>query len=146
MNPGPMTGKQYTFLFGICLKYDGLFDDLPVVQASLNPLISVAALLDSGAGISVLTDDFAPVVGIPSVQSGIQDVWRGLGSEVNGYIHDNIKMELAGKPICCPVLFVPEHTLSVRGIPLILGRECVFRQLGPVMFHETQKDKYIYIE
>ena len=137
--------KKYSVAFGKRLPYAELFGGvLPVIRVSLNEYVDVLALIDTGAEISLLTTEFAPVVGISNLESGEKVEYIGLHDTVEGFRHQ-VRIGIEGRFIDCPVMFVEKHGLSELGVPLILGRERVFEQIGPIMFQEINGLKYIYL-
>ena len=124
-----------------------MFDTLPIVWVTLPASRTrVFALFDTGCDISLLTYDYAAGVGILNVAAGQKATLRGLSGELEGYIHEEVSLILKDRLIRCPVFFIERHPLDARGVPLILGRDCVLEELGPVAFHETKDGaKHVYL-
>lgn len=83
-------------------------------------MISIA-LVDSGATISIFTQDIAQKLNLP-INKGKEIYLGGVGGRIKGYIHD-IKLEIADKKLSIPVVFSYEYTVSFN----LLGRQGVFK-------------------
>lgn len=153
INVTSLKHKIHSAWFSERYQYPDLFGGkYPVVRVSLSEQVDVWALLDSGCDVSLLTSDFAPPLGISDVTSGVSTgVWgmsddsNNSNSGLSGHRHENVNLNVQGKSISCPLIFLDNHIFAEVGIPLILGREGVFEQLGPILFYETNNSRSVYI-
>ncbi len=87
------------------------------------------ALIDSGATISIFTQDIAQRLGLP-INKGEETFLGGVGGRIKGYIH-KMKVILANQNLIIPVVFSYEYTVSFN----LLGREGVFKNFK-ITFYE----------
>ena len=94
--------------------------------------VTTAAIIDSGAAISIFHGSLAALLGI-AVESGEKRIFQGASAKLIGYVH-NIRMAVAGKEFECEVVFSDELNTSFN----LLGRKSVFENFK-VVFNEAQK-------
>lgn len=83
-------------------------------------IIDSAALVDSGATVSIFRSDVANSLGL-SIEKGSEIYLGGVGGRIRGFIH-KLKIETAGKIFLCPVVFSHEYLVSFN----LLGRSAFF--------------------
>ena len=78
------------------------------------------ALVDSGATISIFTQDIAQKLDL-QMDKGKKIFLGGVGGRIKGYLH-NMELEIADKKLIAPVVFSYEYTVSFN----LLGRQEIF--------------------
>lgn len=107
-------------------------DFFPVIDlyiAYMSSLERTYALIDSGATISVFTNDIAQRLGLP-INKGKEIFLGGIGGRIRGYIHE-VKVILTNQNLIIPVVFSYEYSVSFN----LLGREGVFKNFK-IVFEE----------
>jgi len=87
------------------------------------------ALIDSGATISIFTQDIAQKLNLP-INKGEEIYLGGVGGRIKGYMH-KMKVKLANQNLIIPVVFSYEYFVSFN----LLGRESVFKNFK-IIFEE----------
>lgn len=99
-------------------------DYFPVIRLTTyheNYLFRTAALVDSGATISIFQIDVAENLHV-NIDRGKEIYLGGIGGRIKGYLHE-IDLEIAHKKFLAPVVFSYEYSVSFN----LLGRERVFK-------------------
>lgn len=107
----------------------------PMVDITLSKghkIITVKALVDSGASFSVFRPEIARYLGI-AIEKGKSLYLEGLGGRIFGYLH-NISVQAGKKRFKCKIVFSNELTISFN----LLGRDNFFKYFL-VMFDERRK-------
>lgn len=107
----------------------------PVIKISLvykNTKLTVDALVDSGANISIFAADVAESLGI-DVESGKEVFLTGVGGRILGYEHF-LNVEIAEKRLRCPVIFSQEFLVSFN----LIGRKGIFDKFT-ICFNEAKQ-------
>jgi predicted aspartyl protease len=89
------------------------------------------ALVDSGATISIFSEEVAETLGI-EIEKGKKTILGGVGGRIVGYIH-KVRIRVAGKEFLCPIVFSREYLVSFN----LLGRDGFFRRFR-IIFEEKQ--------
>lgn len=111
----------------------GLYFPIIPLQLSLkDKIVDTAALIDSGATISIMQVDIAEQLGI-KLESGKEIFLGGVGGRIKGYIHD-LSVGVAGKKFVMPVVFSREYLVSFN----LLGRSSFFENFA-ITFREKRK-------
>lgn len=113
------------------------FPIIPVIFHHQGKLIDTAALVDSGATISIFKSDVANHLGL-IIEAGQKIFLGGVGGRIKGYIH-KLEIETAGKRFFCPIVFSYEYLVSYS----LLGREVFFNKFRIIF--EEQKN-YLRLE
>jgi len=95
------------------LDKDGQY--FPVVEVTLRQakqVITVKALIDSGASFSVFHPEIAEYLGI-KMEQGKKVYLTGIGGRILGYLHKVI-LDLDGKTFECKLVFSPEFKVSFK--------------------------------
>jgi len=79
------------------------------------------ALIDSGATISIFTQDIAQRLNL-TINKGKETFLGGVGGRIKGYIHE-VKATIAHQILTIPIVFSYEYDVSFN----LLGRQEVFR-------------------
>ncbi|OGG03929.1 hypothetical protein A2W14_05685 [Candidatus Gottesmanbacteria bacterium RBG_16_37_8] len=108
------------------------FPIIPLRFYHNNTTIDSAALIDSGATVSVFKKEVAKQLGI-EIEKGIEIYLGGVGGHIKGYIH-RLKIQIAGKEFLCPVVFSHEYLVSFN----LLGRQEFFKRFR-IIFEEKKK-------
>ena len=107
----------------------------PVIKLSLihkDIKLTIGALVDSGANISIFGADVAESLGI-NIESGKEVYLSGVGGRILGYEHF-VDMEIGGEVFRSKVVFSREFLVSFN----LLGREGVFDRFM-ICFDEKRK-------
>ena len=107
----------------------------PIIKTSLiyeDIKLAIAALVDSGANVSVFGADIAESLGI-DIESGKKIFLGGVGGRILGYEH-NIGMEIAREQFQAKVVFSREFLVSFN----LVGRRDVFERFT-ICFNEKRK-------
>lgn len=108
----------------------------PVIKLALlykNSKLTMDALVDSGANISVFGTDVAESLGI-NIESGKEVYLSGVGGRILGYEH-TIKFEIDQTVFDSKVIFSREFLVSFN----LVGREDVFDKFI-ICFNEKSKE------
>lgn len=108
----------------------------PVIKLSLihkNSKLTIEALVDSGANISIFGADVAESLGI-TIESGKEVYLSGIGGRILGYEHD-IEMEIGDEIFHSKVVFSREFLVSFN----LVGRTNVFDKFI-ICFNEKGKE------
>lgn len=103
------------------LEKDGQY--FPIAEVTLRHaerVITVKALIDSGASFSVFHPEIAEYLGI-KIERGKKVYLTGIGGRILGYLH-KVMLDLAGKTFECKLVFSPEFKVSFN----LLGRDNFF--------------------
>lgn len=114
-------------------KSDNQF--FPVIKLALihkNTKLTIEALIDSGANISIFNADVAEILGI-DVESGKEVYLSGVGGRILGYQH-TIQVEIDRKFFLAKLIFSREFLVSFN----LIGREGVFNKFT-ICFDEKKK-------
>ena len=104
-------------------KQNSKGDFFPVIDiyiAHKKNLERTYALIDSGATISIFTQDIAQRLNL-TINKGKEIYLGGVGGRIKGYLHQ-IGLEITHKKIVAPVVFSYEYTVSFN----LLGRQGIF--------------------
>jgi len=107
------------------------FPIIPLRVHHSNITIDSAALVDSGATVSVFKKEVAQQLGV-KIEKGIEIYLGGVGGHIKGYIH-RLRMQIAGKEFLCPIVFSHEYFVSFN----LLGREGFFNKFR-IIFEEKK--------
>ena len=110
---------------------EGYFPVIPFYVSARGKQLKLQALIDSGATISVFKDEVAEQLEI-EIENGKEIYLGGVGGRIKGYIHE-LRLEIAGKKLICPVVFSREYLVSFN----LLGREAFFKQFR-IIFEENK--------
>lgn len=116
---------------------EGYFPIIPLYITTQSQQLKLHALIDSGATISVFKDEVAEQLGI-KIERGKEVYLGGVGGRIKGYIHE-LRLEIAGRKLLCPVVFSHEYFVSFN----LLGREVFFKSFR-IIFEE--KKNYVKLE
>lgn len=111
----------------------------PVIKLAIiagNEKLIVEALVDSGANISIFSEEIAGLLGI-EVEKGRKIYLNGIGGRIVGYIHKVI-VETGGKHFPCKIVFSREFHVSFN----LIGREDFFEQFV-ISFDEKNKKIFL---
>lgn len=107
----------------------------PVIKLALihkNSKLTIEALVDSGANISIFGADVAESLGI-NVESGKEVYLSGVGGRILGYEH-TVKFEIDQLVFAAKVIFSGEFLVSFN----LIGREDIFDKFT-ICFDEKRK-------
>lgn len=108
------------------------FPIIPFQLSLKDKVVDTAALIDSGAAISIMRVDVAEQLGI-AVESGKEIFLGGVGGRIKGYLH-NLDVEVAGRKFAMPVVFSREYLVSFN----LLGRSSFFENFV-ITFREKKR-------
>lgn len=98
------------------------FPLIPVRVAAGKQARNTAALIDSGATISIFRTEIASGLGI-TIESGKEIIMGGVGGRIKGHLH-TVTVTAAGKTFSCPMVFSYDYLVSFN----LLGRTGFFDQ------------------
>ena len=107
----------------------------PIIEIGLRHhtnTITLNALIDSGASLSVFRPEVGTYLGI-NIEQGKKIYLSGIGGRILGYVH-TLALTVGSVSFSCKVVFSPEFTVSFN----LLGRDNFFKPFI-ISFLETQK-------
>lgn len=117
-------------------KHDSqFFPAIPLHIISSKEKFYTAALIDSGAVVSIFKADIAHQLGI-EIEKGQEIILGGVGGRIKGY-HHKIKVQIGRKILEIPVVFSHEYLVSFN----LLGRDTFFENFVITFDEKNQKIK-----
>ena len=101
--------------------------------------LSVVALIDSGATISAMPKNIAPLLGIDYKKGKLLQIFGVGNKRVTAWQHD-VSIEFGGNIMSLPVAFLDDNT-----IPRILGRAGLFENFSIVFSEYKQQSALVGI-
>lgn len=108
-----------------------LFPVIPLRFHFGEKIVDSAALVDSGATVSIFKADVVQDLGL-EIERGKEIYLGGVAGRIKGYLH-NVQMEISGKQFSLPVVFSYEYRVSFN----LLGRQGFFEKFD-VVFEERK--------
>lgn len=108
----------------------------PVIKIALihkNTKLTIEALVDSGANISIFGADVAESLSV-NIESGKEVYLSGVGGRILGYLH-TVKFEINQTVFEAKVIFSREFLVSFN----LIGREDIFDKFT-ICFNERRKE------
>lgn len=133
--------KSCKFPYGIKMEESGALSVFPAATIILRTIegeeLQVVALIDSGATVSAIPKNVAPLLGI-DYKKGKQLRIYGIGNKrVTAWQHD-VSIKLGGNIITLPVAFLDDTSL-----PRILGRAGLFEKFSIIFKEDKQQSAFI---
>ncbi|OGZ56476.1 MAG: hypothetical protein A3H64_00985 [Candidatus Ryanbacteria bacterium RIFCSPLOWO2_02_FULL_45_11c] len=134
--------KSCRFPYGIKMEESGALSVFPAVTIILRTKkgeeLSVVALIDSGATISAMPKNIAPLLGIDCKKGKVLRIYGVGNKRVTAWQHD-VTIELGGNTMILPVAFLDDNA-----IPRILGRGGLFEKF--IIIFDEQKQRTLFLE
>lgn len=125
--------QVYSACFTSKLKYE--LKEWPVIWVGIGQFQHLA-LLDTGSARSYMLTELFKATGIDKrVDDGDEVFVNGIFGLGTGYLHEVPVIIGNHEPMNCPMVFIDKLPLGEK-VPIILGRECIFQSLGPILFYE----------
>lgn len=112
--------------------YGQFFPTIPLHIISSKEKFFTAALIDSGAVVSIFKADIAHQLDI-EIEKGQEIILGGVGGRIKGYRH-KIKVQISQRTLEIPVVFSHEYLVSFN----LLGRDTFFENFQ-ITFDEKNK-------
>ena len=118
----------------------------PIIPVFLGRSVRVYAFIDSGCNCSVLDRHYIAAVGLSEddVEKAPKEPVEDIGGTTYAPVF-TIEVGVGNKWFKCPATIVDKHPYSELGTALILGREKVFEELGPITFYEFEQGSYVFL-
>lgn len=83
-------------------------------------ILTIKALVDSGASFSLFRSEVAEALGI-NIKKGMRINLEGIGGRIVGYLH-SVPIQVLDKPFSCKIVFSSDFDASIN----LLGRDNFF--------------------